>query len=274
MNVLVTAGGTIAPIDDVRWIANISTGRFGAGIAEAALERGAHVWYLHTPTALLPFDRSARFDLDADDPSAEFARLGRLRDRWLAVRDRCHFVPLKTGTMLEYADRFRELLAGQPLDVAFLAMAASDFAPEPRPGKLPSNVDELVIRCRRLPKLIASARDLAPSLYLVGFKLASRVTLDELIRQATAAGTENRADLTVANDLETVQGGRHTIHLVRTGYPVETFGPRRLDRRPPGQPRPRLVAGQSREPESSRSWFVPVGKSDTLKQQALPKVRD
>jgi len=225
MNVLVTAGGTLAPIDDVRQIANVSTGRFGATIAEAALERGAHVWYLHTPTALRPFDRSARFDLDADDPAAEFARLGRLRDRWLAVRHRCHFVPLQTGTMLEYADRFRELLTGQPLDVAFLAMAASDFAPEPQPGKLASNVAELVLRCRRLPKLIASARDLAPTLYLVGFKLASHVPPDELLRQATVAGIENRADLTVANDLETVRSGQHTIHLVRPGHPPETLGP-------------------------------------------------
>ncbi len=225
MNVLVTAGGTLAPIDDVRRIANVSTGRFGAAIAEAALHRGAHVWYLHTPSALRPFDQAARFDLDADDPEAEFARLDQLRDRWHSVRDRCHLVPLATGTMPDYARQFRELLARQPFEVAFLAMAASDFAPEPTPGKLSSTADELILRCRRLPKLIATVRDLAPSLYLVGFKLASHVPLAELIRQAVESGRENRSDLTVANDLETVRGGRHTIHLVRPGHPVETFGP-------------------------------------------------
>ena len=127
--------------------------------------------------------------------------------------------------MPDYARRFRELLTRQPFDVAFLAMAASDFAPEPTPGKLSSATDELVIRCRRLPKLIATVRDLAPSLYLVSFKLASHVPLDELIRQAVESGRESRSDLTVANDLETVRAGRHTIHLVRPGHPVETFGP-------------------------------------------------
>ncbi len=95
-----------------------------------------------------------------------------------------------------------------PIDVAFLAMAASDYAPEPAAGKLSSAADELVIRCRRLPKLIATARDLAPSLYLVGFKLLADVPRAELIRQATAAGIANRADLTVANDLSTVRAGR------------------------------------------------------------------
>jgi len=225
MNVLVTSGGTIAPIDDVRQIRNVSTGRFGATIAEAALARGAHVWYLHTPGALRPIDRSARFDLESADPAAEFARLARLHEDWHAVRDRLRLVSLPTGTMPEYAERFRTLLTSQPFDVAFLAMAAADYAPDPTPGKLTSTADELVIRCRRLPKLIATARDLAPSLYLVGFKLLSHVPTAELIRQATEAGRANRADLTVANDLATVQAGQHTIHLVRPDQVVETLGP-------------------------------------------------
>ena len=225
MNVLVTAGGTVAPVDDVRQIANASTGRLGAAIAEAALRRGAAVWYLHTPAALRPFDRSARFDLDAADPDAEFARLADLRAEYRAVRDRCHLVPLPTGSMVEYVDRFRAILAEVAFDVAFLAMAASDFAPVPSPGKLSSDVDELLIRCRRTPKLIAEARDLAPSTFLVGFKLLSNAPHAELIRVATAATVANRVDLTVANDLSTVRAGRHTIHLVRPGRPVETLAP-------------------------------------------------
>lgn len=224
MNVLITAGGTSAPIDDVRQITNASTGRLGAAIAEAALARGASVWYLHAPGALRPFDRSARLDLDAD-PAAEFARLAALRGRWLAVRDRCHLVPLAAGTMGEYAERFRELVTARRCDVAFLAMAASDYAPDPAPGKVASDRDELVIRCRLLPKLIAAARDLAPSAYLVGFKLLAGAPHDELIRQATAATVANRVDLTVANDLTTVRAGRHAIHLVRPGQPVETYAP-------------------------------------------------
>ena len=224
MNVLVTAGGTLAPIDEVRQIANVSTGRFGASIAEAALDRGATVCYLHTPTALRPFDRAARFDLDADF-AAEIDRFQALQTQWHAVRDRYFPVQLPTGTMAEYAARFQTLLTTIRFDVAFLAMAASDYAPVPSPGKLSSQADELVIHCRRLPKVIASARDLAPDLYLVGFKLAAGGSLPELIAQATAANLANRADLTVANDLDTVRTGAHTIHLVRPDQPVETYGP-------------------------------------------------
>ena len=47
MNVVVTGGGTIAPIDDVRFMTNISSGRFAAAITEACLDRGANVWHVH-----------------------------------------------------------------------------------------------------------------------------------------------------------------------------------------------------------------------------------
>ena len=40
MNVVVTGGGTIAPIDDVRLMTNVSSGRFAAAITEACLDRG------------------------------------------------------------------------------------------------------------------------------------------------------------------------------------------------------------------------------------------
>ncbi len=42
-HVVVSAGGTAEPIDPVRFIGNRSTGRMGAAIAQAALDRGAQV---------------------------------------------------------------------------------------------------------------------------------------------------------------------------------------------------------------------------------------
>jgi phosphopantothenoylcysteine decarboxylase / phosphopantothenate---cysteine ligase len=42
-HIVVTAGGTVEPIDPVRFIGNRSTGRMGVALAEAALDRGARV---------------------------------------------------------------------------------------------------------------------------------------------------------------------------------------------------------------------------------------
>jgi phosphopantothenate-cysteine ligase len=225
MNVVVTGGGTLAPIDDVRQIANVSTGRFGAMITEACLERGAAVWHVYAPGAQLPLLRAAGFDLTTAEPGAERARLETLHARWQAVAPRLHLVPIGSGTVADYAAALEQTLRSQPIDVVFLAMAVSDYEPEPFGGKLDSEIETLVVRLRRTPKVIRSVRDWAPGVYLVGFKLLSRAGTPELIRQAETACRVNRADLTVANDLQTLRTGRHTIHLVRPGHPAETIGP-------------------------------------------------
>jgi phosphopantothenate-cysteine ligase len=225
MNVVVTGGGTVAPVDDVRLLSNVSSGRLASAITESFLARGASVWHVHAPSAMVPIKRHARFDLDATDPSAELDRLTRLRRRWLDVRDRLHVVPLREGTVADYAVALRATLEARPIDVAVLAMAVTDFEPEPQSGKLSSDAESLVVRCRRTPKVIRSVRDWAPSVYLVGFKLLSNVPVDELIRRAEEAGRVNRADLTVANDLQTLRQGRHTLHLVRPGAEPETLAP-------------------------------------------------
>lgn len=224
MNVVVTGGGTQAPIDDVRSIANVSSGRFSAMITEACLRRGASVWHVHSAPAQLPFARLAQLDLSAD-LDKELARLTKLRSEWCEVADRLQLVPIGRGTVADYARTLERVFHDRPIDVAFLAMAASDFEPEPVSGKLDSDAESVVIRAVRAPKVIRSVRDWAPDVYLVGFKLLSRASQDELIRKAEAAGRINRADLTVANDLQTLRAGRHTIHLVRPGHAPETLGP-------------------------------------------------
>src|SRR5262249_51179562 len=97
--------------------------------------------------------------------------------------------------------------------------------PEPIAGKLDSEAESLIIRARRTPKVIRSVRDWSPAVFLVGFKLLSRASLPDLLREAEAACHINRADLTVANALQSLRAGRHTVHLVRPGEPAETLEP-------------------------------------------------
>ncbi len=204
MNVVVTAGATIAPIDDVRQLTNVSTGRFGAAITESALRRGARVWHIYSRSAELPLLRFARFDLDARSPELELDRLAELQKQWLACRDRLTRVPLRVGNVSNYSDTLRRVLESHPIDVVILPMAVADYEPEQEAGKIRSDRESLVVHCRRTPKVISLVRDWAPAVYLVGFKLLSHVSEQELIRTAASACVSNRAQLTVANDLETL----------------------------------------------------------------------
>jgi phosphopantothenoylcysteine decarboxylase / phosphopantothenate---cysteine ligase len=52
--VLVTAGGTQEPLDPVRVLTNRSSGKQGYALAQSALDAGAQVTLVTTPTALLP----------------------------------------------------------------------------------------------------------------------------------------------------------------------------------------------------------------------------
>src|SRR5690349_491213 len=52
--VVVTAGGTQEPLDPVRVISNRSSGKQGYALAQAALDMGAQVTLITTPTALTP----------------------------------------------------------------------------------------------------------------------------------------------------------------------------------------------------------------------------
>ena len=225
MNVVVTGGGTVAPIDDVRLLTNVSSGRFAAAITEACLDRGANVWHIHTAAAQLPLKRLAAFALDITNPATELLRLARLREKWLSQRERLRLIPLAVGNVDDYAKVLKQTLKSHAIDVVFLPMAVADFEPEPRLGKISSDADSLDLHCLRTPKVIRLVRDWSPSVYLVGFKLLSHASREELISRAEAACRENRADLTVANDLETLRQGRHTIHLVRPGHEPETLEP-------------------------------------------------
>jgi phosphopantothenate---cysteine ligase (CTP) len=225
MNVVVTGGATIAPIDDVRQLTNVSSGRFAAAITEACLERQARVWHIHSRTAEIPLVRLARFDLDCTAPEQELERLMKLRDRWTEHRERLELIPLAVGNVDEYSRTLKRTLEANPIDVVILPMAVSDYEPEPLSGKISSDRDSLVLHCRRSPKVIRLVRDWAPSVYLVGFKLLSNVPTEELIRRAASACATNSADLTVANDLRTLRAGRHTVHLVRPGHEYETLDP-------------------------------------------------
>jgi phosphopantothenoylcysteine decarboxylase/phosphopantothenate--cysteine ligase len=54
MHILITAGPTREPIDEVRFISNASSGRMGCAVAEAAIHAGHDVTLLHGPMTQSP----------------------------------------------------------------------------------------------------------------------------------------------------------------------------------------------------------------------------
>ncbi|UCE85127.1 MAG: hypothetical protein JSU66_12325 [Deltaproteobacteria bacterium] len=212
--VLVTSGGTACPIDDVRVVTNIGTGLFGSQIAEALLRMGCHVQYLHSRGARRPFFRCGEIDLDAD-LDAEFERVRRVREEYLRCRERLTLV--EAPTFDDYVREARRIVAEVPVELAVMTIAASDYAPAPAGGKLASDADRFTLEMVRCPKVIEQLRALRPDLFVVGFKLSSRLARDVMLRRTRAWMRRGGYPLVVANDLSARRLPERQVFLLGPG---------------------------------------------------------
>lgn len=193
--IVITAGGTVEPIDDVRAITNFSGGGVGLALAKEALSRGHEVE--------LFLGRMVR---GAPPEGARLVPFGSAED--LAAR----LLP-----------RLRTLAAAQGV-VVFHAAAVADYAPIMVPGKIPSDRDELTLTLRRTPKIVDQIKPAGlEGLTLVSFKLLSQRDGRDVREVARAQLSRTRSDLVVANYIEEVREGYHGWVIPARGEEREVF---------------------------------------------------
>lgn len=191
--VVITSGPTFAPIDAVRAITNRSTGRLGSTIAYTLMQRGARILFLAGETSLTP-----ALLYPGEDVSSII--LGRFT------------------TVPQLRDQLRKTLMSHPVDVVIMAAAVLDYLPVAvQEGKKRSSEDEWVIRLQRGEKIIEQIRDWAPDVFLVGFKLEARISLEELIERSDDLMRRSGAGLVVANRIEDISSERHVAYLIEPG---------------------------------------------------------
>jgi phosphopantothenoylcysteine decarboxylase/phosphopantothenate--cysteine ligase len=115
--VLVIAGATQEPVDDIRVVTNRSTGETGVELAKVAHERGADVelWMGHAEVDLPEHIKTIRFSSFND---------------------------------------LQKLVRGHRFDIVLFPAAVSDYSPKAIPGKMPSDPSEVRLTLKRNPKLI------------------------------------------------------------------------------------------------------------------------
>lgn len=227
MNVLITAGGTIAPIDDVRLISNRSTGMFGSKLAEAWLESGADVTYLATtPQTLGPLEIPRVPFYRETNINEVRSRLVEQTIRQWNHASHCHRIDLEHGTVSDYAFNLEKIAKSKTWNVLMLAAAVSDYEPASVSGKIASDAEEITLRLKRTQKVIQSVRGWVGSeCLLVGFKLTSGATDAEMIEIAQAACKKNNADFTLVNDQSSLNAGQHRVAMVNLAGKSVWFDP-------------------------------------------------
>lgn len=225
LKVAITSGGTICQLDDVRYLGNFSTGNTGARIAEAFLRQGHIVYYLHQLKAERPFRRNLQLD-PLCPLTREIERVSQVYQEFQHYCGKLYESPFVTFD--DYYQLVRQTLQSQPIDAVILAAAVSDYGPVAQTGKIRSDLDQITLKMVRYPKVISLVKQWRPQVFQVGFKLLSRVSLNELIAVAHEHGVRNRSDLTVANALLDGEFNRRVVAIISPEREVTSVSPDKL----------------------------------------------
>jgi Phosphopantothenoylcysteine synthetase/decarboxylase len=222
IKILVTAGDTYELIDDVRKITHMATGRLGSLIADEFTKQGAEV-------TLICGELSMR-------PTLEMAKTVEIQG------------------VLELQTAMKTLLAETQFDAVVHSMAVSDYtvrgltveediaaelgknidklqttdtkqlqtqleqsinnAMHNAGGKISSDLPTVVVLLDRAPKVLADVKQIQPNTILVGFKLLSDVTEQELLAAAQKQMQTSGSDFVLANDLAGIEGDNHGSMLI------------------------------------------------------------
>lgn len=169
--ILVTSGGTIEKIDDIRFITNKSSGKMGAAIAEACYLRGADVILLRAKTAVVP-----RYPIKQEEFEVA-EELTKLIKKYASVSDIC-----------------------------FHVAAVSDFKIDAQEGKIPSE-QALTLQLMPREKIYTQIKTSNPRIKLIAFKAEWEKNNKELLEEARDKLHSSDIEFLIINDVGKPQQG-------------------------------------------------------------------
>jgi phosphopantothenoylcysteine decarboxylase / phosphopantothenate---cysteine ligase len=165
---LVTAGSTIEYIDPIRVITNLSSGKMGLAIAQEAQRMGATVTLVYGHGTLSP-------------ETGKIVRVNTGEEMYKAVVSE---------------------LSSNRHDIAVMAAAVADFAPEKKSDKkINTKLGKMELSLVATKKIIDEVKNNSKDTFLVAFKADYCVSESALIEKAYRKLKECDADIIVANDL-------------------------------------------------------------------------
>ncbi len=176
--VLIIGGSTAEPLDDVRCLTNVSSGKTAVALATSSFFQGANVklWYGQSNTPIPSFIPSDRFNTIAD---------------------------LKNMIHKESLDEY---------DLIVVCAALADFIPEKKDGKICSDQDDLTLTCKKAEKILPLIKNKVSTSKIIGFKLAeSKKTAIEKAKQLL---TSSSIDAVIANTITSIGSSDQTIWII------------------------------------------------------------
>lgn len=228
MKIIVTAGGTSEPIDQVRSISNHATGRLGSMIANEFLSHmraDDRLYYLCGEHAVLPDSGSENLVILPISSTNDLLQKAEelLKEHTIDVF--VHSMAVSDYTVKQIASltdvsnflfRQKDLIAqaGTPENLQDLIRQAIKESMLKNDRKLSSAIQNPLLLLEKTPKIIGAVKKISPHTKLVGFKLLCNVSKEELIDTALQLLNRNGCEYVLANDLKNISGNRHNGYLV------------------------------------------------------------
>jgi phosphopantothenoylcysteine decarboxylase/phosphopantothenate--cysteine ligase len=182
--ILIIAGATAEPIDDMRILTNKSTGYTGIALARLAFYRGGDVtlWLGKSSEAPPDYIDTDRFGT-VDELKTKVSKMNKTK------RD--------------------------SYDIIIVCAGISDYTiPKTLTGKLPSGKSKLELKLIPTTKIIELIRKKAPKSILVGFKAEANQPEKKIIENAHGRLSKWKLDMIVANDITKTKTKTNEIIII------------------------------------------------------------
>ncbi len=190
LKLLLTSGASREPIDAVRFLSNVSTGRTGAALADILVERGHSVVLLQGQGSSSP---KKTIDCETFSSAADLEQ------------------------------RLRRRLAEEDFDAIIMSAAVADYRPETTvAGKIRSDAEGLTLHLVRNVKILPLLKSFSkhPPV-VIGFKLTVGACDEARLKAISAQFEAGGVDAVVHNDLEEIRRSpEHPFRLYRSGDKV------------------------------------------------------
>ena len=191
VNVLVTAGSTWEALDPVRGISNLSSGKMGYAVANAATRAGARVTLVSGPVTT---------------------------SNHVAVNQMIHVKSAR--------DMFDAVMRNLEETNIFVSVAAvADYRPlKMMPSKIKKKHDNLLLELVKNPDILSEVKSRYPSVFAVGFAAETENLIEEGRRKLTRKGIDLIAANLVAGNSGALGSDHNTLELINY-EDVITLGP-------------------------------------------------
>lgn len=240
INIVITAGGTIENIDEVRKITNTSTGKLGAFICDeiikyfngCSMDEQYTIHYIMSKTAYKPlikdeFIDNVIFYETTDTKSVEKTIRRVLHDykinyfiHSMAISD---FHTSSIVSIDDLAKEINDVLKNHSNNKELIKGILTNPKSTLDKNKKVSSKSDIMITLRRNPKIISMIKENDKNVFLVGFKLLKNVTEEELVEAANTLAINNSCDMVLANDLKYINEGRHIGLIIKDNKIVDRY---------------------------------------------------